>query len=365
MAERNAEERGNRMTDIAATLLQGETPKTGEASQKEVNAVIQSDATDEQDQEQDNEDQSPDGGQEFEEEDDASDEDDQQVETEDDEVEEDETGGDETDYLDVRDDDLISVTVDGEEQEVSIGDLKRSFSGEGAIEKRLQDATETRKAAHAEATQKLEALTAQEQSLAQALDGLDDNLFKEFIPKPDENLRQSNPDRYLKHKEAYDQDQQRIQEARNMIEGKKKELEQQRQERLKQYAEWAGPVISQEIPELADPKTSQKAFNDLAETAQAYGYTQQEINNALDPRMFMLVRDAMRYRKLSDKTKERDPTDMSKQKDKKVRKLRSGNTQAKTRARQTDQQRKKAAETARKSGKPKDVAATLLVPKKG
>jgi len=357
------------MSDIAATLVTAaqptETPKKvvkakAPAQPEEDDFDIDADLADDEDF---MEDQSPDGGDtddedEFDETVDASNN--EGDEQEDEQSDED---GDETDYLDIRDDDLISVIVDGEEQEISIGDLKKAHSLGGATERRLQEATEMRKAAHAERTQLLEAFAAQEQVITTALSSFDDNLFKAVIPPPDERMKQTNPSQYLRHKEAYEHDQGRIADAKRAVEAKRKEIEAQRAERLQQYGQQAAEVVRREIPELADPKTADQTYKQLANTAAAYGYTPQEIQNAMDPRMFMLVRDAMKYRSLTAKTKETRITDLEPQQAKKVRRLRSGNTQAKTRARQGDKNRKAAMELARKTGKPKDIAATLFMPK--
>lgn len=340
------------MADIAATLFQsptgGDDQKSGDATETE---DLEDDTeTDEigevDDEEAEAEDAEAESG-------DLEDD-----ESEDDDIEEDD---DEIEYLDIQDTDLITVMVDGEEQEVSIGDLKRAHSGEGAIEKRLQEATETRKAAHAEQVQALEKLAADERLLTEALDGLDDNLFKAVIPPPNEQLRRTNPDQFLRHQDAYNADQARIAEAKKAIENKRAELEKARAERLNEFAQKAAPIIAQEIPELANPKTAEATYNKLAETAMSYGYTQEEIGAALDPRMFMLVRDAMKYRDIMARTKETNVTDISEQREKKVRRLRSGNTSAKTRVKQADQKRKAAVARAKKTGKVDDVAATLLI----
>ena len=360
MAKQLHEERGKTsVSDIAATLLQNHPAK--ETSEVELEEQVEDDQSDLEEIQED-EDESPTGGEDedhIEDFDDAEDGDEEEGEEQPDDESE-----DEAEYLDIQDSDLISVTVDGEEQEVSIAALKKAYSGEGAIDKRLQDATETQKAAHADRTRFLEARAAQERELAQALDGLDESLFKGVIPPPDEQARRTNPEQYLRHKEAYDEDQKRISQAKKFIEDKKAELATQRQTRLQEYAQEAGKVIAREIPELVNPKTSQQAFASLASTAMRYGYTQEEINSALDPRMFMLVRDADRYAKLMEKASTRDVKDLTAQSTKKVRRLRSGNTLAKNRVRQADQKQKKAVERARKTGKPADVAETLLVSRK-
>lgn len=348
--EAGAESKPMSVAEIAATLVNPD-PEAAEAYADDVE-----EHNPEAEVEDDAEEISPTGGE------DDDEEDTSELETETGEQEEEQPNedDDETEYLDIRDEDIITVMVDGEEQEVSIGELKKAHSGEGAIEKRLQEATEIRKAAAAERVTVLETLAENERQLLEALDGLDDNLFKGVIPPPSDELRRTNPDQYLRHQEAYQQDQARISDAKKLIEDKKAEVAQTRQKRLEAFAKEAAPIIAREIPELADPKTAPAMFEQLAQTAMSYGYSEAEVNNALDPRMYMLVRDAMKYRKLMDKTKERDPKDLSKHTAKKVRRLRTGNTSAKTRARQSDQKRQAAVAKAQKTGSVKDVAATLI-----
>lgn len=356
MAKNKTEEEGRdaaSVADIAATLLKPQdVAETTETNDEEVPSGGDNDDDAEAVITENDNDETVDV--------DETEGDEQEDEQSDDEDEDD----DESDYLDIRDDDLITVMVDGEEQELTIGDLKKAHSLGGATEKRLQEATEERKAAHAERTQMLEKLAEQERAVSDALSNLDDSVFTPVIPEPNEQLRRSNPEQYLVHKEAYEEDQRRIANAKQAVQTQLKEIQEKRQERLKEYSEQAGKIILQEIPELAKRETAQPMLQKLAATAKAYGYTDQEISSALDPRMFMLVRDAMKYREMTDKSRERtDPTNLEGQKQKKVRRLRSGSTSSKNRVRQADKQRKAAVDRARKTGKPQDVAATLLVPK--
>lgn len=352
------------VASIAATLLQKAEPAPETASEPdevvEIDAedasadVDELDDTSDADRQEDDEDESPMSGTDDEEEGELTDAD---VDEDDEQV-----GDDETEYLDIRDDDLMTVVVDDVEQEVSIGDLKRNFSLGKATEKRLQEATEMRKEAHAAQTKSLEDLAAQTALLDSVFDGLDDTFYKGVIPAPDERVRQTNPDAYLRHKEAYDAEQANIKAAKEALEAKRKEVADRRAIALKEYSEKAAQVVAKYIPELADPKTANQSFANMTAMAQAYGYTAKEINSALDPRMFLIMRDLVKYHGLVNKTKGRDVMANDGQKDKKVRRLRSGNTTARNRARASDKQRKQATETARNTGKVKDVAATLLVP---
>ena len=362
-ANSGTEELSSDIRSIAATLLKpAEAPK--EPDEEEiVDADPEPDGDDDADdqssetsseegEDPDEEETVPDSGiDDDEEEDDSSDESDS-----------DQDEDDEAEYLTVQDEDLITVIVDDEEQEVSIGDLKRNFSLGQASEQRLQEATEARKEAHAERTKALEDYAAQTAIYDSVFEGLDETLYKGVIPAPSEELRKSNPEQYLRHKEAYDQEQSAIADAKKQLEDKRKEAQDKRQAALDEYAEQAAKVIAQHIPELADSKTSQQAFSNMASMAQAYGYTAKEINSALDPRMFLIMRDLVKYHELVNTTKGRDIVANKGQKQKKVRRLRSGNTNAKQRARQADKQRQNAADTARKTGKVSDIAATLVVP---
>lgn len=268
-------------------------------------------------------------------------------------------------FIDINDDDVIDVMIDGVLEQRTIGDLKKALSGEGAIEKRLQEATETRKTAHAERTVMLETLAANESIFATALSTLDSNLFKGVIPAPDERMRNTNPDVYLRHKEAYDADQQRINAAKAAIAANVKAISAQRDARLKEYGKEAATRIAELIPELADPVKSTPVLQQLMVTARAYGYTDQEIGSALDPRMFHLMRDAMRYRDLLDSGKKKGVVDLSGEQSKPIiRKLRSGGAKAKTFAVARAKEQAQATDRAKTTGKVSDVAATLLVTKR-
>jgi len=263
-------------------------------------------------------------------------------------------------YIDIRDDDVIEVMIDGKLETRTIGELKKAISFEGAIEKRLQEATETRKAAIAERTTALENLATQERIIASAFNAVEADLFKPVIPAPPAELKAKNPGAYLRHMEAYNEDQARIAHAKKAVQAKIEEFATQRNERLKEYAQVAGQQIVQLIPELADPKRATPMLGKLVETAKAYGYTDQEIGAALDPRMFHLVRDAMAYRELTSRSKEQKVVDLDAQRAKAPRRLRSGNTKATSLVAARSKQQSEAKATAQQTGKVADVAKTLL-----
>lgn len=293
--------------------------------------------------------------------DDAGGQEQEQVEGDaDDEADEEAEEDQASEFIDIRDDDTIEVMIDGKLETKTIGELKKAASLAGATEKRLHEATEIRKTAIAERTTALENLAAQERIIAASFNSLEETLFKAVIPAPNPKMKDSNPAAYLRHKEAYDEDQARITAAKQAVQAKVTEFAQQRDQRLKEYGNVAAQEIAKIIPELVDPKTSTKMLGRLVETAKAYGYSDQEIGAALDPRMFHLVRDAMAYRELTSRSKETKVVDLSSQRDKAPRKLRSGNSKAASIAVAKSKQQQDAKSAAVKTGSVKDVAATLL-----
>lgn len=279
-----------------------------------------------------------------------------------DEAEPQDEDGADPEYVDIRDDDTIEVMIDGKRETRTIAELKKAASGEGAIEKRLQEATELRKTAHSQATAMLERLYSDETKIKTALSSLDDVLFVPMVPAPPAGLKERDPAAYVRHLDAYETDQKRLKKAKEARDAKVAELEAQRAQRLEQYGKAAAAVIAKEIPELVDPKQGPAMLERLATTAKAYGYSEHEIAAALDPRMFVLVRDAMRYRAMVDRSKERKVTkdDLSQQLNKAPRKLRSGNTTARTVAATKAKVQQAAVDRAKKTGSVDDIAAMIV-----
>jgi hypothetical protein len=358
------EESKTSVADIAKMLLTPAGQADGSLTAEEENSPAEgtiSDDTEETDLTTDDAYDDTDAGA-----DDAGDQEQDDGEVSDETTDEEEDAGADSEpaIIDIRDDDLIDVMIDGKLETKTIGELKKAISLSGATEKRLHEATEIRKTAMAERTTALETLAAQERIVAAAFSSLEDTLFKAVIPAPDPKMKATNPAAYLRHKEAYDEDQARIATAKKAVQDKVTELATQRQTRLKEYGETAAQQIVAVIPELKNPAKADQMLGKLVATAKAYGYTDQEISGALDPRMFHLVRDAMAYREITSRSKEHRVSDLSTQRSKAPRKLRSGNTKAASIVANKAKQQQEAKAAAAKTGSVKDVAATLLQPAK-
>ena len=273
---------------------------------------------------------------------------------------------DDTDnYIDINDDDLIEVKIDGKIEYRSIAEAKKALSGEGAYDKRVKEATELRKQAQAEHSQILERFKQAQSEFQGIVQQLEDGLLAPSVQKPSAQLKQSNPAAYQQQLAAYAEDQERIEEGRralqNLTQKQQKLIAQQRDEYRKEQAD----KLAKALPALTSNETAPKMLEDMLATAKAYGFTEQEINSQYDHRYYLMVADLAKYKSARGAVTRKANTvkNLEGQKGKKPRTLRSGASSIKARARAESAKQKQAADSARKSGKVKDVAATLIKPK--
>ena len=254
----------------------------------------------------------------------------------------------------VADDTVFSVTVDGEEVEATLADLKKAFSGEGAIAKRLQEVTETKRELETAKRSVEQELDAGRAKLVEAFKTFDHLMFQPSVPKPDLSLQRTDPQQYLIQMENYREDQARLSARRGQVQGAFKQYESHKQQQFDALKQENSQKLLEVLPDLKDPQKGPVLANSITETAQAYGFSPDEISNAVDYRLFQMAADAAAYRALKNKQKVQ-PQEVKP----KTKVLRPGTAKAKqqtVKARQQQAVYRKAAQ----SGTIDDVAATML-----
>lgn len=297
-------------------------------------------------------------------------EDGEDEETSDDEVTEDEPDDDEEEdaddeqdgegyeTLDYSDDDVFEVTVDGEVVEASLRELKKAFSGEGAIAKRLKDATEERKAARAERAQVAQEIADHRANLLRTLQQLDKVLFVPLVTKPDPKLRQTNMNAYLAQKDAFEEDQARIADAR----GKLTEYFTQEQAKMvtarTEFRNGEQVKLVEKMPELRDATKAKKVYDDIMMAAAHYGFSAQEVAQVDHHGIFLMARDAARWLNM-----QKLKANGGAPREKLVRKRRlkaGGATAAKVKSVAKQKEKAAAAKRAKTTGRVDDVANMLI-----
>lgn len=188
------------------------------------------------------------------------------------------------------------VKVDGQELEVTLDDLKRSFAGQGYIQKRMQEVAAVRK----EAETVYSALNQERAQLAQALAVYQQQLSAAGnLQPPSKELLKTDPIRYLEEEAAYREGM----EQRQALAQQQAYLMQQQSEQQKRaytaYLAEQAQLLTQRIPDFADAKKAGELKKALIETgAQHYGFSPEELQAVSDARHVQVLHDAMRYRQL-------------------------------------------------------------------
>lgn len=246
----------------------------------------------------------------------------------------------------------LEVTVDGKPVTVTLKQLRDSYSGEAAIEARLQQSAEARNHFVTQASQLYQA----NQVVMQRLQQLDNHLqqFAEpnIPPEQWEWLRQNNPQQYLIMRD----NQQRAREQREALQREAAET-QQKQEYInsqakQQYIDSEAQKLFAKLPDMADPNKRETLMGNIMEALTHYGYTPQELKDVTDHRVFVALADAAKYRALL-KSKGSNGASSSGSVTQNVGRRVPGRTDGQKAAEITKR--------ARDTGRPDDVAMTLIM----
>lgn len=246
----------------------------------------------------------------------------------------------------------IRVKVDGEERDVTLDDLKRSYAGQAYIQKRMQEVAAVRKEAEAVYT----ALNQERAQLAQALATYQQQLSATGTPQPpSKELLKTDPIRYLEEEAAY---REQMEQRQALSQQQAILMQQQSEQQARAYRAYLAEqaqLLTQRIPEFADAKKAGDLKRALIEAgSQHYGFSPDELQAVSDARHVAVLHDAMRYRQLMA-GKERVQEKVA-QVNRPV--LRPGSRRPETSGKQIEA--KKALSRMKSTGSVDDVAAFLL-----
>lgn len=287
---------------------------------------------------------------------------------EDDDEEDVEAANDDTNddnVLEINDDDMIEVVIDGETVLRSISDAKKALSGEGAIEKRLEEATKAKQKLVSDHTQLLQSYQAANSNFTDVVTQLHEAVTTPLVSPPPDHLQHSDPAAYIKHLNAYNNDQKRI----SQIEAQLQEAIQQQQEAVKErtseYQEQQTAILQERLPELFDNQKSGQLLTKMNDVAvNKYGFTPEELQQVQDARYYLVLADLAKYHSAKGTVTRRQNTVKTGKRATDVpRKLRSGATKAKAAAAKRAKEQQQAVERARQTGSTKDIARTLIKPR--
>lgn len=192
------------------------------------------------------------------------------------------------------DDPMYTITVDGEEYEVNLSELRNGYQRQSDYTRKTSQLAEERRALQAK-TAEVEQLRNQlEAAMAKYAQG-------DGEPEPDWEKLSEDPWEYSKARVAWDKKQAERGEARRRLEA----VQQQRTQA--KVAEEMGKLVNA-FPEWQtngafDRAKMEAGREDLRKTARAYGFSDEEFFSAIDHRAFLLLRDAAVGRKMAAASK--------------------------------------------------------------
>jgi hypothetical protein len=189
---------------------------------------------------------------------------------------------------------LYTVKVDGEEREVTLDDLKRSFSGQAYIQKGMQEAAEAKK----EAEGVYQALLNERQQLSNLLYQAQSGQIAQPPMPPSRELFNKDPIGYMEAKLSYDEALQIYQNQQYQIQQVAEQQNYQMQIAQQQYLQGEMQRLAQAIPEFSDAKTASKLKEDLVQFGSKLGYSEAELSEVMDHRAILVLQKAMKYDQL-------------------------------------------------------------------
>lgn len=188
-----------------------------------------------------------------------------------------------------------TVKVDGKEVEVTLDDLKRSFSGQAYIQKGMQEAAEARKAA----TELYQTLQTEQAKFMQVVQTIQEQGFKAPPQAPDMAMMDTDPIGYMQAEARYRKEAAEFQAQQQQIQHTAMAHRQMQEKAMAEFVAEQGKVLQSRIPEFADANKARELTGKIRATAsEAYGFSDQELGGIVDARHVLVLHDAMKWREL-------------------------------------------------------------------
>ena len=219
---------------------------------------------------------------------DDSEEDEVEVEAKDDDDEtDDEADSEEPVYF--------TVKVDGKEEQVTLEDLKRGYSGQKYVQKGMQEVAANRK----QTEEVYSALLAERQQLVEMYQQMQQGQFLSKPNPPSDDLLSDDPIGYIEQKARYDKAMEQYNQQQVKMSQIMQQSEQARERAVQAYLQQEMQSLANVIPDFGDAQKATKLKGKLLDGGQNfYGYTEEEIGSIMDHRAIRVLNDAIKYREI-------------------------------------------------------------------
>jgi len=188
----------------------------------------------------------------------------------------------------------FTVKVDGKEEQVSLEELQRGYSGQKYIQQGMQEVAEARKQVQTFA----QSMQQQQQQLDHLIQAAQQGGFT--LPQPpDQTLLQSDPFTYMQQRAVYDEQMAAYNQNVAAYQQHQEHQARQQHEEQQSYLQREKAALIEALPDLGDPAKGPALAAKMQDAAlNAYGFDQQELAEVTDSRMLRVLHDAARFREL-------------------------------------------------------------------
>ena len=185
-----------------------------------------------------------------------------------------------------------SVKVNGQEEQVSLDDLKQGYSGQKYVQQGMQDVAAQKKEAEAVYT----ALNNERQQMAELYQQLQNGGFAPEPIKPTKAEFDADPIGYMQKNLEYEEQKASHDRQMAQLQQASQQNSVAQQNAKQAYLQEQMQILQKEIPEFADSTKGSKLREQLVNTGKSqYGYTTEEISDISDYRAIKVLHDAMKY----------------------------------------------------------------------
>lgn len=188
-----------------------------------------------------------------------------------------------------------TVKVDGKEQQVTLEELKRGYSGQQYVQKGMQEAANLRK----QAEQVYSALLSERQQISQIFQQVQSGGLPQAPQAPSREMFESDPIGYMEAKLQYDESIAAYNEQMGQLQQVAAQQSQAEQLAAQAYLQREMEALKAMVPEFANPEEAGNIRSKLLSKGQeVYGYSPEEIAQVMDHRAVRVLLDAVKYQEL-------------------------------------------------------------------
>ena len=218
-------------------------------------------------------------------------------ESEEDEEEESEESDDEVE----EEPDVYSVTVNGEEQEVTFDELLKGYSRQSDYTRKTQELSDNRRefqSMQQAMAQEYQQIQAERQQYVDALQNVIDGsvMGLDQLANVDWNkLREEDPVAFITKKEEFRESQDRLRDYQSQQQEVMNQQYAEHQESMKQSLVQEHQKMASIVPDWGVPEKQKKMASSLKEYAISNGYTAEEVSSLADHRSLIMLLKAQKY----------------------------------------------------------------------